>query len=67
MKTLSLKQIRTAALCLAAASFLVGGAHSVRTVAPPAPHAITTHTLLADGGQETHGGKGHRTTLMRLA
>jgi hypothetical protein len=59
MKTLSLKQMRNGALCLAAIAFVGYGRNTVRpAVRPAAPLAITTHTLLADGGQETHG-KGH--------
>jgi hypothetical protein len=58
MKTLSLKQIRNAALCLAAAVFVGYGLNTVRPAATLASHSAVTHTLLlADSGQETHGGK----------
>jgi hypothetical protein len=61
MKTLFLKRIRNAALCLAAAVSLGYGVNAVQTAAHPAPKS-NAHRLLADG-VETHGGgkgNGHR-------
>jgi hypothetical protein len=59
MKTLSLKRIRNAALCLAAAAFVGYGLNTVRPAAKPAPHYDVTHSLLLAGdGQETHGKNG---------
>ena len=67
MKTLSLKQIRNAALCLVAIAFVGYGPNAVQPVVRPAAQlAVTTHTLLADGGQETHG-KGHLVRTIRPA
>jgi hypothetical protein len=65
MKTFTLKQIRNAALCLATAAFVGSGLHVARpTHQPVVAHKVAAQTLLADGGQETHGdshGKGHFT------
>jgi hypothetical protein len=68
MKTRSLKQIRNAALCLAAAVTLGYGLNAAQTVAQPAPKSAAHH-LLADG-VETHGGgkgNGHRSAPRLMA
>jgi len=67
MKTLFLKQIRKAALCLAVTAIVGYGLNTVRPATIPASHAVPAHTLLADDGQETHHGKGHLIQIRHIA
>ena len=64
MNTLFLKLIRRSALFLAVAVLVGYGLNAARPATTAMPQS--SHTLLADGGQETHG-KGHLIRIRHLA